>query len=88
MIRSIALFLLLGLAAALPAFATPETYVVDGAHSFPRFSYSHFGYSTQLNRFDKTTGSTIKRSDFNAGKYAPYVSDGVRIDIALEAIKE
>ena len=26
--------------------------------------------------------------DFNAGKYAPYVSDDVRIDIALEASKE
>jgi polyisoprenoid-binding protein YceI len=189
MIRSIA-FSLLGLAAALPAIATPETYVVDGAHSFPRFSYSHFGYSTQLSRFDRTTGAIvldaasktasvdiaidttsvdtgfakfnadiqggdfldtgkypratfkstrvtfegdkpvsiegnltlkgvtkpvvltvtsfqampnpmskkdaiganataiIKRSDFNAGKYAPYVSDDVRIDISLEAIKE
>jgi polyisoprenoid-binding protein YceI len=27
----------------------------------------------------------IKRSEFNAGKYAPYVGDEVRIDIALEA---
>ena len=189
MFRSIA-FSFFGLAAALPAVATPETYVVDGAHSFPRFSYSHFGFSTQLSRFDETTGTimldaasktatvdiaidttsvdtgfakfnadiqgsdfldtgkypkatfkstkvifegnkpasiegnltlkgvtkpvvltvtsflampnpiskkdaiganataTIKRSDFNAGKYAPYVSDDVRIDIALEAIKE
>jgi polyisoprenoid-binding protein YceI len=176
--------------AALPALAAPQTYVVDGAHSFPRFSYNHFGYSTQLSRFDRTTGTivldaaaksatvdiaidmtsvdtgfanfnadiqsgdfldttkypkaifkstkvifdgdkpvsiegdltlkgvtkpvvlavtsfqamqnpmmkkdaiganattTIKRSDFNAGKYAPYVSDDVRIDVALEAIKE
>jgi polyisoprenoid-binding protein YceI len=32
--------------------------------------------------------TTIKRSEFNAGKYAPGVSDEVRIDIALEAIKE
>lgn len=176
--------------AALPALAAPQTYVVDGAHSFPRFSYNHFGYSTQLSRFDRTTGTivldvaaksatvdividttsvdtgfaqfngdiqsgdfldtakypkatfkstkvifdgdkpvsiegnltlkgvtkpvvlavssfqamqnpmlkkdaiganasaTIRRSDFNAGKYAPYVSDEVRIDVALEAIKE
>ena len=176
--------------AALPAIAAPETYVLDQAHSFPRFSYSHFGFSTQLSRFDKTTGKVIfdkvaktgsvdvvidtksvdtgfpvfnehiqgedffdtpkyptatfkstkvvfdgdkpasiegnltlkgitkpvtltvtsflamphpmvkkdalganaytvvKRSDFNAGKYAPYVSDEVRIDIAIEAIKE
>ena len=175
---------------ASAAFAAPETYVLDGTHTFPRFSYSHFGYSTQLSRFDKTTGKVVldkaaktgsvdvtiditsvntgfpvfnghiqgedfldsakyptatfkstkvlfdgdkptsiegnltlkgvtkpvtltvtsfqamphpmlkkdaiganafvvvKRSDFNAGKYAPYVGDDVRIDIALEAIKE
>ena len=30
--------------------------------------------------------TTIKRSDFNAGKFAPYVGDEVRIDIALEAM--
>ena len=30
--------------------------------------------------------TTIKRSEFNAGKYAPYVGDDVRIDIAIEAI--
>ncbi len=36
--------------------AAPETFVIDGTHTLPRFSYSHFGYSTQLSRFDKTTG--------------------------------
>jgi len=30
----------------------------------------------------------VKRSDFNAGKYAPYVGDDVTIDIAVEAVKE
>jgi polyisoprenoid-binding protein YceI len=30
----------------------------------------------------------IKRSEFNAGKYAPYVADDVRIDIAIEAIAQ
>lgn len=30
--------------------------------------------------------TTIKRSEFGAGKYAPYVGDDVRIDIAVEAI--
>lgn len=39
------------------AFAAPETFVLDGTHSFPRFSYSHFGLSKQLSRFDKTTGT-------------------------------
>jgi polyisoprenoid-binding protein YceI len=172
------------------AFAEPETFVIDGTHTFPRFSYSHFGYSKQLSRFDKTSGkivldkeaktgsvdvtidmksvdtgydvfnghiqgvdffdtekyptatfkstkvnfdgdkpstvegnltikgvtkpvtltlssfqlmphrmlkkdaiganasTTVKRTDFNAGKYAPYVGDDVTIDIAVEAIKQ
>ncbi len=182
--------LVLAAVAAAPALAAPETFVVDGTHTFPRFSYSHFGYSTQLSRFDKTTGTVVfdrvartgavdividtksvntgygtfnehiqgedfldtaryptatfkstkvvfdgdkpakvegnltlkgvtrpvtltvtdfkaaphpmlkkdaiganawtvvKRSEFNAGKYAPNVGDDVRIDIAIEAIKQ
>ena len=182
--------LALAIATAAPALAAPETYVLDGTHSYPRFSYSHFGYSTQLSRFNKTSGKVvfdkvaktgavdividaksvdtgydtfnehiqgedfldtakfpsatfkstkvvfegdkpstvegnltikgvtkpvvltvtsfqamphpmmkkdaiganaftiIKRSEFNAGKYAPYVGDEVRIDVAIEAIKE
>lgn len=173
-----------------PALAAPETYVLDQTHTFPRFSYNHLGYSTQLSRFNKTTGkivldkaaktgevdividtqsvdtgyatfdehiqgedfldtakyptatfkstkvvfegdkpvkvegnltlkgvtkpvtltvtsfqamphpmfkkdaiganahTVVKRSEFNASKYAPNVSDEVRIDIAVEAIKE
>ena len=182
--------LILAAAAAAPALAAPETFVVDGTHTFPRFSYSHFGYSTQLSRFNKTSGkivldkaaktgsvdividtksvdtgyatfnehiqgedfldtakfptatfkstkvifegdkptavegnltlkgvtkpvtltvtsfqamphpmmkkdaiganayTVVKRSEFNAGKYAPNVGDEVRIDIAVEAIKQ
>ncbi len=183
---------LVAFAAALtaPAFAAPETYTMDNNHTFPSFSYSHFGYTTQTSRFNKTTGTvvldkaaktasvnvvidttsvdtgsplfnghiqgedflstakyptatfkstkvtfdgdkptsidgdltlkgvtkpvtlkitnyqlmvnpmlkkealganattTVKRSDFNAGKYAPYVGDEVTINIAIEAIHE
>ena len=32
--------------------------------------------------------TVIKRSEFNAGKYAPYVGDEVRIDIAIEAMAQ
>lgn len=39
--------------------AAPETYTIDGNHTLPQFSYSHFGYSTQLSRFDKTSGKII-----------------------------
>ncbi len=182
--------LILASAVSLPALAAPETFAIEGTHTYPRFSYSHFGYSTQLSRFDKTTGTivfdkaaktgtvdividtksvntgfatfnehiqgedfldtakyptatfkstkvvfegdkpvavegnltlkgvtrpvtltvtsfqamphpmmkkdaiganawtVVKRSEFNAGKYAPYVGDEVRIDIAVEAIKQ
>ncbi len=177
-------------ATALPALAAPDTFIIDTTHTFPRFSYSHFGYSTQLSRFDKTSGkitidraaktgsvdvtidmksvdtgysvfnshiqgedfldtakyptatfksskvkfdgdkvvavdgnltikgitkpvtltvssfkcmphpmlkkdacganatTVIKRTEFNAGKYAPYVSDEVTLDIAVEAVHE
>ena len=183
------------LAAALSAisaasFAAPETFSLEPTHTYPRFEYSHFGYSNQVQRFDKTSGKivldraaktgsvevtidaksvntgyalfnqhiqaedyfhtekyptitfkstavkfdgdkpvaiegnltikgvtkpvtltvtsfhamphpmlkkdaiganasvTVKRTEFNAGKYAPNVSDDVTIDIALEAIKD
>jgi polyisoprenoid-binding protein YceI len=189
-VRRLAAVLALSTVITAPAFAAPETYVIDNSHTFPRFSYSHFGYSTQVSRFNKTTGTiswdkakkqgsvditidmksvdtgfsvfdehiqgedfldtarhpqakftsskvvfegdkpvaiegkltikgvtkpvtlkvtsfhamphpmlkkdaiganattTIKRSEFNAGKYAPHVGDEVQIDIAVEAIKQ
>lgn len=173
-----------------PVLAAPATYGVEPNHTFPRFSYSHLGFSTQQSRFDKTTGTIVfdkegktgsvditidtrsvntgsalfnqhiqsedfldtakypavtfksskvvfeddkpvsiegdltmkgvtkrvtltvsrflaaphpiqkkdtigadaytivKRTDFNMGKYAPAVSDEVRIDIAIEALKQ
>jgi polyisoprenoid-binding protein YceI len=172
------------------AYAAPETFTIDPAHTAPRFEYNHFGYSDQIHSFDKTSGkivldraartgsvevnidaksvntgfpllnehiqggdffdtaaypsitfkstkvkfkgdkpvavegeltikgvtrpvtlvmtsfqemahpmlkkdaiganavATVKRSDFNMGKYAPYVSDDVKLSIAVEAIKE
>lgn len=44
-------------ASAASAFAAPETFNLDSTHSFPRFSYSHLGYSIQVSRFDKATGT-------------------------------
>ena len=44
-------------ASAASAFAAPETFNLDSTHSFPRFSYSHLGYSIQMSRFDKATGT-------------------------------
>ena len=44
-------------AAATSAFAAPETYAIDPTHTFPNFSYSHFGLTTQISKFEKTTGT-------------------------------
>ncbi len=41
------------------AGAAPETYVIDTAHTAPRFEYSHFGFSNQLHSFDKTSGKIV-----------------------------
>jgi len=32
--------------------------------------------------------TVVKRTEFNAGKYAPYVGDDVTIDISVEAINQ
>jgi len=58
-------FAILAIAASISnaAIAAPETYVIDSTHSMPRFSYSHFGYSTQLSHFDQASGKiTIDRA--------------------------
>lgn len=52
----------LAAALAISAFgaqAAPETYVTDANHTFARFEYSHFGYSTQQSRFDKVSGKIV-----------------------------
>lgn len=49
----------IALACAGSAFAAPETYVIEPTHTLPRFEYSHFGYSTQTSRFDKTSGKIV-----------------------------
>ncbi len=43
--------------------AAPEVYVIEPTHSLPRFEYSHLGYSVQLSRFDKISGTiTLDRA--------------------------
>ncbi|HOG03378.1 MAG TPA: YceI family protein [Accumulibacter sp.] len=44
---------------AAPALAAPETYLVDPNHTYPRFEYNHFGYSNQIQRFNKTSGTIV-----------------------------
>jgi len=49
------------------AFAAPETFVIDGTHTKPRFSYSHFGFSTQVSRFDKVSGTIVLDKEAKTG---------------------
>jgi len=62
-LKRLALVSTLAASFAAPALAAPETFGIDGSHTFPRFEYSHFGYSTQQSRFNKTTGTiTLDRA--------------------------
>ena len=44
---------------ALGAAAAPDTFSIDNNHTFARFEYSHFGLSSQISRFDKTSGKIV-----------------------------
>lgn len=44
---------------ATAAQAAPETYVIDNNHTYPFFTYSHFGFSSQTHQFDKTSGKVV-----------------------------
>ncbi|MEQ1533273.1 MAG: YceI family protein [Sideroxydans sp.] len=49
------------------AYAETETYNIEPSHSMPRFEYSHLGYSIQLSRFDKTSGTISLNRDKHTG---------------------
>ena len=49
------------------AFAAPESFVIDGNHTYPRFSYNHLGYSTQVSRFNKSSGKIVLDKEARTG---------------------
>lgn len=57
------------------ALAAPVTYDLEPNHTYPRFSYNHLGFSTQISRFNKTTGSVMLDAEARTG------SVDVRIDM-------
>lgn len=76
-----------GAAVALPALAAPQTYVVDGKHTFPRFSYSHLGLSTQLSRFNNTSGTIVLDREARTGA-VDIVIDMTSVDTGYETFNE
>jgi polyisoprenoid-binding protein YceI len=51
--------LLIAWAIPVAAFAAPETYVVDPAHSYPNFTITHIGMTNIHGRFDKMSGTIV-----------------------------
>lgn len=44
-------------ACATSAVAAPEVYSVEPNHTYANFSYNHMGLSTQISKFNKTSGT-------------------------------
>ncbi|MBP7201802.1 MAG: polyisoprenoid-binding protein [Propionivibrio sp.] len=63
--------------------AAPETFIIDGSHTFPRFSYSHFGFSTQLSRFNKTSGKIVLDREAKTGS-VDVVIDTTSVDTGFD----
>ena len=86
-LRKIAATFALAAALAAPAVAAPETYVLDSAHSYPRFSYNHFGYSTQVSRFNKTTGKIVYDKEAKTAS-VDIVIDATSVDSGFPVFNE
>ena len=74
-------------ALSAPALAAPETYVIDNGHTFPSFSYSHFGYSIQTSRFNRTTGKVVLDKAAKTGA-VDIVIDTTSVDTGYDTFNE
>ncbi|MCG5510154.1 YceI family protein [Ectothiorhodospira lacustris] len=50
------------------AVAEPVTYDIDPTHTYPRFSYSHLGLSSQTSQFNQTSGTVTLDKSAGTGK--------------------
>lgn len=74
-------------AIAAPAIGAPETYFIDSSHTYPRFEYSHFGFSTQQSRFNKTTGTIELDREAKTAK-ADITIDATSVDTGFPLFDE
>jgi polyisoprenoid-binding protein YceI len=86
MFPRIAALVALATLVAAPTFAA-DRFVIDNGHTYPRFSYSHFGYSTQLARFNRTSG-TITLDAAKRVAAVDIVIDTTSVDTGLAAFDE
>jgi polyisoprenoid-binding protein YceI len=75
MISRLITTLALSTAVVAPVLAAPVSYGVEPNHTFPRFSYTHLGFTTQQSRFDKTTGTVVYDKEGRSGS----------VDITIDA---
>lgn len=73
----------LAVLAGAPAFAAPETYVLDSRHSFPVFQVNHLGLSLQWGRFKKATGRITIDREARTGTIELSI-DAATIDMGLD----
>jgi polyisoprenoid-binding protein YceI len=72
--------------ASLPLWAA-DSYTVDPRHTFPVYEISHFGWSTQRGRFDKTSGKITLDRSAKSGTIEVTI-DTTSIDTGVEKLNE
>ncbi|MGZ5032860.1 MAG: YceI family protein [Usitatibacter sp.] len=78
---------LVALLGAQSAAAELETYTVDPAHTRPTYEVSHFGYSMQRGRFNKTSGKITLDIAAKKGS-ADIVVDTASVDSGVPKLDE
>lgn len=78
---------LAALLTVLPAAAQLEAYSVDPRHTFPSYEVSHFGYSMQRGRFNRTTGKITIDAAAKTGS-ADIVIDATSVSSGVDKLDE
>jgi polyisoprenoid-binding protein YceI len=64
-----------------------DVYTIDPRHTFPSFEISHFGFSTQRGRFNKTMGKIVLDRPAKSGSVEVTI-DTASIDTGLDKLEE
>jgi polyisoprenoid-binding protein YceI len=72
--------------ASLPVWAA-DSYSIDPRHTFPIYEISHFGWSTQRGRFDKTMGKIVLDRAAKTGSIEVTI-DVASVDTGVDKLNE
>lgn len=76
-----------GLLCASAALAAPQAYVIDNSHTYPRFEYDHFGFTTQAHRFTATEGRIVLDREARTGSVEVTI-DATSVDTGFAVFDE